>query len=497
MWADELVTELAGTDVVRPPTAAAVARSGYDTAVPVGGATAFNPATTYVDSRYATMTQYRASYIACPWLSAPIDVIARTVTAGGLTCRPTEGNKADSPPPAVVALQQFLDYVNPEQNIRQIMRGIVTDSTGIYGDSFTEIVWLLGLPVAMYSLDPATMTPNTDEHGVVTGYTQVDGSRRAEFEPHQVVQVSSDSPGGDLYGMGIVEKASISVKVWLFTAALLEQTTRKGDPPRLHAHFGLATPEPEITKWRQQYRSRNLGAANIGSPVVTKGDTTLTVESTGKIAEWLSTLRESRDAIVSSTGVPPSKVGIIETGNLGGGTGTSQDKTFRVNTVGPAGEAVLEKFNFVLLRAFGVEGWAIEFGDVDWRDDEVVEKIRDQRLHSGAWTLNEYRDDIDKPGIGPAGDINAIIEARLVLDWNDLAAYSDKESAPAPVPPPPVIAAPADPAKPGDPAPPGAKPAAAPGSDPATEPVTKAPPAPKETYAVSMAERVRRLLVKE
>jgi hypothetical protein len=506
-WADTLVTELATGP--KPPAAlstAAVARTGYDSAVPVGGASRFNPSTQYADGRLETMRQFKAAYVACPWVSAPIDALARTVTAGGLVVEPEDGTEAEHPPAQVLALRQFLKFVNPTQNVVQFMRGVVTDSSGIYGDSFTELVWLLGRPVAMYSLDAATMTVDADEHGNVSGYTQTDGTRTAKFKPHEVIQISADSPGGELYGMGIVEKLEIPIATWLYTAALVKEQTRKGDPPHLNAHFGLAVAEPEITKWRQQYHARNLGAANVGNPIVTKGDTTITSERVGKITEWLATMADARDAIVSGSGVPPSKVGIIETGNLGGGTGSSQDKTFRVNTCGPASEIVLEAFNFVLLQAFGVEGWSIGFGDVDWRDDETVEKIRDQRLRSGAWTLNEYRADIDKPPIGEAGDINAIIATRTFLDWNDLAAFSDKESAPAPPPPEPkapVVVAPGEVppalAKAGDTPP--APPEAPPGSDPATTP---AKPGAKATakaegYAptITMAERIRRTLLND
>jgi hypothetical protein len=495
-WADTLVTELA-TPVPTGLAPTAVTRTGYDSTVPVGGATEFNSSTEYDDGRSTTMRQYKAAYKACPWLSAPIDALARTVTAGGLVVKPTDDADLDAPPPAVVALRQFLGFVNPHQDIVQFMRGVVTDSSGIYGDSFTEVVWLLGRPVAMYSLDAATMSTITDDHGQVTGYVQVDGTRRAEFDPHEVIQVSADSPGGDLYGVGIVEKAQIPVRIWLYTAALLEQQTRKGDPPHLHAHFGLATPETEITKWRQQYQARNLGAANIGNPIVSKGDTDLTTERVGKISEWLLTLADCRDAIVSSTGVPPSKVGIIESGNLGGGTGSSQDKTFRVNTVGPAAEAVLEKFNFVLLQAFAIDGWDIGFGEVDWRDDETVEKIRDQRLRSGAWSLNEYRAEIGKSDLGPVGDQNAIISTKTIITWADLEAYSGKESAPVPEPPPHLVLPPGAAPEPGKatPVPPGAPAEAPPGSDPAEDPVPGKGGKATETYAVTMAERVRRMLI--
>jgi hypothetical protein len=73
-------------------------------------------------------------------------------------------------------------------------------------------------------------------------------------------------------------------------------------------------------------------------------------------------------------GVPPSKVGVIMSGNIGGGTGPDQDKTFRVNTCVPIAVIVMEKLSYHLTReAFGIDGWELGFAEVDWRDEQVVE----------------------------------------------------------------------------------------------------------------------------
>lgn len=380
------VTEV--TPILAPARPAATpVRAGYDSDVPVGGATAFNPGGDYENGRAETMRQFYSAYTSCPWVSAPVDVIARTVTAGGLHVVPDDELDAEHPPPPVQQLQALLDYVNPHEDVRQLLRGVITDAE-IYGDSFTEIVVLFGKPVALYSLDAATMSVDADEHGQVTGYTQTLGYRTATFSPEQIIHVSKDAPRGSLYGIGTCEKAYLPVLVWLFTAGLLKETMRKGNPLNLHVGFGVEHQDSDIRLWRQQHMIRNVGIGNIGTPITTHGDTTVAELNVGKIADYLAVLDQQRDVILSAAGVPPSKVGVIESGNLGGGTGSSQDKTFRVNTCGPVGEIVLEKFNFTLLSAFSVDGWKMHFGTVDWRDDKVVEDIRDMRLKNGSWCVD-------------------------------------------------------------------------------------------------------------
>lgn len=409
-----------------PARSATPVRTGYDTDVPVGGATPHNPGGDYESGRFETMRQYYGAYTACPWLSAPIDAVARTITAGGVSVTPDDAtdNSPDNPPPAVQELQALLAYINPHEDIRQLMRGVVTDAYGIYGDSFTEIVWLLGKPVALYSLDPATMTVDADEHGTVSGYTQTLGYRTAHFEEHEIIHVSMDAPKGSLFGIGTAQKALLPTLVWLFTSALLKETMRKGNPPHLHVGFSTETQDADIRRWLQQYQVMNLGSGNIGTPLTTRGATTVADLGYGKIGEYLSTLDQQRDVILSTAGVPPSKVGVIESGNLGGGTGTSQDRTFRVNTCGPISEIVLEKFNFALLAAFGIADWKLTFGNVDWRDDKVMEEIRDMRLKNGSWSLNRYRQEIGEPDVGPEGDIPALILTRIMMAWRDFDEYS-------------------------------------------------------------------------
>lgn len=410
------------------------------------------------------MERLYGAYLGCPVLSAAIDAVARTVTAGGLHMVPDEdGDPADTTtlPPNVARLQALLDRVNQQEDKRQLLRGVVTDAQ-VYGDSFTEVVWLLREPVALYSLDAATMSVEADEHGTVTKYVQTVGSRVVEFDPEQVIHVPNDAPKGALYGVGPAQKAMLPVTIWLFAASLLQERMRKGDPPTLHADAPLTTTETDLKRWRQQTLVQNLGIANVGNPYVTRGGFNLNELSIGKTADLILILDWARDGILSECGVPPAKAGYIESGNLGGGTGTSQDKTFKVNTCGPLAELVLEKFQYALGKAFGIDGWTMEFGEVDWRDDETVEKIRDSRIRNGAWTLNDYLRDLGLPTV-PYGDSHVIVDRQNIVNWADVDGYSTNlvaglaAKANPPEPPTPTLMHPGAPGAPGAaPAPPGA-----------------------------------------
>ncbi|NUP48073.1 MAG: phage portal protein [Catenulispora sp.] len=442
--------------------------------------------------RLDTLDQLYQAYLTCPWVSAPIDVIARTVTAGGFQVvtdddLPEGAHPAE--PPGVERLRRLLRFVNPREDMIQLIRSSIIDLE-LFGDSYIEKVMLLGEVVALYTLDATTITVLTDEHGEVSGYQQTvngaGGQRHVTFTPDQVIHISLDAPRGGVYGVSPAQRALLPVTAWLFTEATLKECFRRGDPPRLRVDLGHAG-DADVQRWREQYQVYNLGPKAVGTPVITTGGGPVDVLDVRRVTDYLDASRQLRDEILACFGVPPAKVGIIETGNLGSGSGESQDKTFRINTVVPIANLVLEKLNFHLVQqGFGITGWHLEFAEVDYRDSKVIEDIRDTRLRNGSWTLNTYRGEIGQPPV-EGGDDPVLVDRQNLVLWADMARMSEavisKNAAPAvaagvDVPgvalqPPPA----AQPVPPGGPvqSPPGEDPPLPPGDDPAT-PEETAPP---------------------
>lgn len=401
---------------------------GYLNDVPMGGTTAWNPGSIGSASRREYADQLYGAYMACTWASGCVDVIARTVTAGGLDVVPDdESVEAETPPFEVVRMQELFDFVNPRENMKQLLTGVIKDLL-VFGDAFVEIVYLGGVPAALYTLDSPSMIPLADEHGNVSGYTQqLDPHRTATFSATEVLHFTLGGPRGGVYGVGAIQKAILPITAWLFTAGLLKETMRKGDPPKVHLDYPIDTPNNEIESDRQKWLVKNIGIPNVGNPFITKGGAKAADLKVTAVAEYLATLDQKRNEILSSMGVPPRKLSVAEPGQLGGtGEGAVSDKTFRVNTCGPLAELVLEVFNYGLaFLGYGISDWKIKLGEVDYRDDETIEGIYDKRLRNGSWTLNRYLREIGEPEIGDSGDIHVMIERQLIIDWNDIEAYSN------------------------------------------------------------------------
>jgi hypothetical protein len=414
------VTEAA----VAPDGAATVPRKGYEYGLALAGTT---PSTVVAESseRLQILNQLHQAYLTCPWVSAPVDLVARTVTAGGLQLEydTDNGDKIPADPPEVTRLRRLMKYVNPREDMVQLLRQTVTDLE-LFGDAYLEVVRIAGEPVALYTLDATTMTVVTDAHGEVTGYVQqIDGVRKVVFDPDDVIHIAADAPRGGMYGVSWVQKALLPVTAWLFTAATLKEIYRRGDPPRVHVDLGAAS-DTDVQRWREQYTVNNLGPKSVGTPIVTTRKGEVNDLGQRKVADALETSKQLRDEIVSCSGVSPSKVGIIEAGNLGGGTGESQDKTFRVDKITPIKALVLEKLNYYILQlGFGITDWNLEFGEIDYRDSKVVEELRDMRLRNGSYTLNRYRDEIGEPPV-EGGDDAVLVDRQNLVMWADMPAMS-------------------------------------------------------------------------
>jgi HK97 family phage portal protein len=405
-------------------------RAGFEYGIGPGGLTETRQSSAGSQSdRRGSLTQLYDAYLACPWAWAAVNAIARTVTAGGLVMDWTnddgQGDQEQPDKPAeVLLLERMIAFCNPRENIRQILRGAVTDLL-VFGDAYIEVVWLANQPVAMYSLDCPSMLPIADEHGTITGYVQVtELGQRATFEPREVIHISLDAPRSGLFGVSPTQAAMLPITSWLFASATSKEIFRKGAPPQIHVDFPASASPAEINRWNAQYQQRNVGPRNIGVPISTKGGAQIQELAQSRTVDYLKFLDQRRDEIIAAYGVPPAKVGIIEAGNLGGGTGEAQDRTFMVNTVQPIAELILEALNFHLGRVgFGITGWRMKFADVDMRDSKTVEEIRDMRLRSGAWTLNRYRADINEPPV-EGGDRAILVDRSNLTQWDDMDAMS-------------------------------------------------------------------------
>ncbi|HQG60378.1 MAG TPA: phage portal protein, partial [Caldisericia bacterium] len=100
----------------------------------------------------------------------------------------------------------------------------------------------------------------------------------------------------------------------------------------------------------------------------------------------------NRDLMVVAHGVPPHLLGIIESGNLGGGTGQSQLQNFKNLVIAPRQRFLEERINRTIIReGLGISGWRFRFNEMD-AEDELCRAQTDKILiDSGMISADEAR----------------------------------------------------------------------------------------------------------
>lgn len=122
--------------------------------------------------------------------------------------------------------------------------------------------------------------------------------------------------------------------------------------------------------------------------IITQGANYQATNNSNRDMEFLELLQYARDRIITMFGVPPAKVGIIETGNIGTGTGESQDKNFGKVINGDC-RVIEDAFNKNLGRSGFQE--LFEFVREDHEDKQKRAEIEDKQLRNGTTFINEVR----------------------------------------------------------------------------------------------------------
>ena len=104
--------------------------------------------------------------------------------------------------------------------------------------------------------------------------------------------------------------------------------------------------------------------------------------------EYQALQNDVRDRILATYQVPPSKISIIETANLGSGSGTSQAENFKKILFAET-SLISSEFNRIF-REYGFES-ELFFNELDIENKQERATIENLQLSSGVRTINEIR----------------------------------------------------------------------------------------------------------
>lgn len=193
---------------------------------------------------------------------------------------------------------------------------------------------------------------------------------------------------GSKWGMCKIDKIGLAISL-IFRGMQHNKNIMENDGLDPHAIISYPL-EMDDNSFMNEMNRLSLSAKEKrnGGTLALKGGTFISPGNIAKDMDWDSLLKLCRDMIIIAYGVPPAMVGIIETANLGSGSGDSQKRTYKDTLQGRA--SIIEgAFN----KALGHNGFneVFRFNELDTEDKMNRAQIENIRLTNGSLSINEVR----------------------------------------------------------------------------------------------------------
>lgn len=318
------------------------------------------------------------------WINACIKVYVNEVRNLGYKIKSYEDGYVNVP--RTNYLTSLFD--NPmglySQDTYAILHSKLWTSLLVIGDAFCEVIYddtYTNVPTG-FKFIPAQLMhyyENEDQWGFI------DNSYR--FEPENLIHVKEPSIHNDVWGESPVDVLAhdliLEILGFDFTHEILE---RKGLDPSGYIKFESQLNDQaynqEIARMKAEAHQNRHGT------LILRGADFKNIGISSEDMQYYDMIKNIRDRILATFGMPPYKVGIIETSNLDLGSGNSQDKNFKKTFQGKA-KLFEDAFNKVLGRSAFHEYF--KYNDLDIEDKLVKAQIEDIRIKNGTLLPNEVR----------------------------------------------------------------------------------------------------------
>jgi HK97 family phage portal protein len=272
------------------------------------------------------------------------------------------------------------------------------------------------------------MTYTLDPHGMVTKYTQaLDKSTvTVDLSPDQVIRWWLPDPRASKAALSPISKVQDAVYQWNAMSEWATKFFKQGARPSFMVQFPDDSSIEDARRFAKYFHENHTGRSNAHIPLMLFNGAKAIEFSKGTVEfDFLKSMGEVRDQILSAYGIPLSMLGIQETAHLGSGTGESADKAFKANVINPLLQTILEKLNWrLVIDGFKITDSMITVKQADLRNDTVVSDIQDKKIRNGTLTINEGR---AEDGRGPVegGDEAVFAVSKEVLTVENFTTMAD------------------------------------------------------------------------
>jgi len=228
----------------------------------------------------------------------------------------------------------------------------------------------------------------------------MDASKRAS----ELIQMSSYHSRSDYYGIpDIIPALGAIIGTIAARDYNIKFFTNFGVPAYavyISGDYDLGTPDSDgeypLVKKIKEYFSKLTREPHstlvFGIPSDSGGNVEVKIEPLAvevKEASFKIYRRDNRDEVIASHGMPPYRVGIDETGSLGGSTATESTDIYIQSVINPRQEMIEQHFNRFVLPSLGITDWQFKLKPIDTSQEEHDQSIADFLFKNGAMKPNE------------------------------------------------------------------------------------------------------------
>lgn len=251
------------------------------------------------------------------------------------------------------------------------------------GNTFIEVIYdtgLRGVPIGLNYLPAELMNYHDD-----TGQWGLINNPNVRFENDQLIHVKEPTLDKRRWGSSPIDNISGEIANILWgNRHVRKQLKNKGFDPKAVLSFDKDMDYKQV----QDEIARLKEEPNKKGTIVTKGANFIRGTVSNRDMDYIELQHEARDSILANYGVPPSKVSIIETGNIGSGSGKSQAENFKKRVIGRC-KYFEDAYKKVLGRSSFSETFVYNRSDLE--DKLQKAQIENIRLNNGSLTINEAR----------------------------------------------------------------------------------------------------------
>lgn len=350
---------------------------------------------------------YTNAYLKNEWLFAAIRAIIDEILAAGFVIK---GIDEDEEPSDVN--KKFLEDLFQRPNKHNTFSPFIDKCFTcllVTGDMFIEVAKnMSGSPGALYYVDPSTMQWDEKQDAWVQQMSS------STFADDEILHPKIPSLRSDRWGQSPLDVIARGITLDIYATDFNRDFFKSGAHPKgiLSAKPGDGSSGFDYeTFLAEEKRLREQGTANPRGYMFLYGVGFEALSMSNRDMEFSELTKIIRDKIISVYGVPPHKISIIESGNLGGGTGENQDMNFKKRL--RSWMILLEdEINYRLIPATGIEDCKFEFGDIDFEDKKKRAEIEDIRLKNGTLTINQVRKGYSEDDI--SGGDEPLVASNLV-----------------------------------------------------------------------------------